>query len=275
MPLTGGRHNDSHRQDNAPQAYYDNYKYQYRFSQDCNVSIVYRALCQPTKHLFSKETVTKMVTRTKHRTSTLEPTTSTATEVIVTPTPKVYPGLSYYAFHNDYNYNRDDPGFDATTWNSDAYEQNGIIQEINDEHTENYPSGSNVCSLPNGDFNDCTQSTFVNQGYFHAIEDGTYVVASDNTIDNGMYVWSGKKAYSDYNNDNEDYEAVRAGSGPYFGGSQSYDLSAGDLVPFTIMAVNGGGPGRAVISVTTPDGRTSGTDGFFIPACPASNPFSP
>lgn len=195
--------------------------------------------------------------------------------VIVTPTPASYAGVNYYAFHNEYNYNLEDPGFDATEWESNDYELSGLLQEINDEHTQNYPSGSDVCSMPDGDFDGCTQSTFVNQGFLHAITDGTYVVASDNTIDNGMYVWSGDNAYNGYNNNNMDYQAVRAGVGPYFGGSQTYELNAGDLIPFTIMAVNGGGPGRAILSITTPDGTTTGSDGHFVPACPNNNPFSP
>lgn len=196
---------------------------------------------------------------------------------MVTPTPAVYPGLNYYAFENSYDYGQEDPGFDATSWNSNAWMVSGTIQDINDEHTDNFPSGANTCSLPDGNVVDfCTQVTFVNQGYFHAIEDGTYMLSSDNTIDNGMYVWSGSNAYDKYNDGNEDYNAERTGSGPTTTtGRQKYNLNAGDLVPFTIMAVNGGGPGRAAIYVTTPNGDISGTNGFFLPACPAGNPFSP
>lgn len=206
----------------------------------------------------------------------MDPTTTTVTVAVITPTPASYEGFNYYAFNNQYNYNLADPGFDATEWESDNYELSGLIQNIQDEHTDNYPSGADTCSLPDGNvFTGCRQSTFVNQGFLHATMDGTYVVASDNTIDNGMYIWSGDNAYSGYNNNNMDYEAVRAGGGPYFGGSQTYEFNAGDLIPFTIMAVNGGGPGRAILSITTPDGETTTSDGHFMPACQNNNPFSP
>lgn len=197
------------------------------------------------------------------------------TKVTVTPKPSFYAGLGYYVFSNDYDYSLDDPGFDATTFQSSDYKLNGTISEVNDEHTVGYPNGSPyLCNLPNGEYDECDQVTIVNQGYLHATKDGVYQLASDNTTDSGMYVWSGETSHHGYEYDNADYTAESIG-GNHTSGSASYNVTAGSMTAITIMWVNGGGPGKAQISVTDPSGFSSGTAGHFIPACPAVNPFSP
>jgi len=59
-------------------------------------------------------------------------------------------------------------------------------------------------------------------------------------------------------------------------------LAEYELVPVTIMWVNGGGIGAAFMSVVDPAGNTydDNTSGFFLPSddsrvCFQSNPFSP
>ncbi|KAH0147946.1 hypothetical protein KCU67_g11654, partial [Aureobasidium melanogenum] len=111
---------------------------------------------------------------------------------------------------------------------------------------------------------------------------GTYTISTPNSIDNGLYFWDYDTAFNAYSNDNTAYQAVRAGSGPYSGGSTTLNLAYGEVVPVTIMWVNGGGIGAASMSITDPMSTThSSTAGFWIPADDAGsclnlvNPFSP
>lgn len=223
----------------------------------------------------AKSTITSTVTRTQLSTIYTASSTSTHTSVIVVPTPTSYPGMNYYVYPNTYNYLTSNPGFNATTFNSPKYNESGVVDDVNLEHTYNYPSSDNSCHLPGNYYGPCGQVTIVNQGYFHAAESGSYTFATNSTMDNAMYVWSGDVAYDSYTNSNWDYSATRQGypvvETP---GNKTYTLTAGELMPMTIMFVNGGGPGRAVISVTNPDGVTNGTSGYFLPPCDDTT-FSP
>jgi len=183
--------------------------------------------------------------------------------------------MKYFVYPNNYNYLSSNPDFNAQTWQSNNYVAHGTINDVNSEHTNNYPGSDYTIYLPSGPYATGGQVTIVNQGYFHATESGAYTFTTNNTMDNGMFVWSGQNAYSGYTNQNWDYGAQRLGQPVVTSpGSVTYHLTAGQLWPMTIMFVNGGGPGRAVISVTNPDGITSGTSGYFLPACDSST-FSP
>ena len=212
--------------------------------------------------------------------------TSTITNTVILPTPSgLSTGLNYYAYPNSYNYNNANPGFDATAFKNSNYQISGVTSNINLMKTYNYPSGSStMCYLPGQSTSiDCGQITVVMQGYLYAAYGaGTYTIATPNTIDNGLYFWTGDVAFNAYNNGNTAYAAVRAGSGPYTAGATTLTLAYGEVVPVTVMWVNGGGIGAAAMSITDPAGTVhSSTAGFWIPAddsgsCPSLvNPFTP
>ncbi|KAH0041903.1 hypothetical protein KCU78_g879, partial [Aureobasidium melanogenum] len=235
-------------------------------------------------------TVNVFSTSTQYTTETITTTadavTSTVTNTLVLPTPSgLNTGLNYYAYQNTYDYNNADPDFDATTFKTSNYQQSGFTTDINLMQTDNYPySSTTSCYLPGQSASyDCGQVTVVMQGYFYAAQGaGTYTISTPNSIDNGLYFWDYDTAFNAYSNGNTAYQAVRAGSGPYSGGSTTLNLAYGEVVPVTIMWVNGGGIGAASMSITDPSLTThSSTAGFWIPAddagsCPnLVNPFSP
>ncbi|KAG9690494.1 hypothetical protein KCU95_g12247, partial [Aureobasidium melanogenum] len=235
-------------------------------------------------------TVNVFSTSTQYTTETITTTadavTSTVTNTLVLPTPSgLSTGLNYYAYQNTYDYGNANPGFNPTTFKSSNYGQSGFTTDINLMQTQGYPySSTTTCYLPgqSASYN-CGQVTVVMQGYFYAAQGaGTYTISTPNTIDNGLYFWDYDTAFNAYSNSNTAYQAVRAGSGPYTGGSTTLNLAYGEVVPVTIMWVNGGGIGAASMSVTDPSSTThSSTAGFWIPAddagsCPnLVNPFSP
>ena len=137
--------------------------------------------------------------------------------------------------------------------------------------------GSNaVCSLPANE--PCEFVCIVIQGYLWAKNGpGNYTLSSSTATDNAFFAWHGTKAYSDYQNSNYDYLA-----GDYIpqAGSVTVSVGVGELVPFTFMWANGGGPGKALLTITDPSGKQyADTTGFFVPAnstCPGYvDPFSP
>ena len=212
--------------------------------------------------------------------------TTTVTNTLVLPTPSgLNVGLNYYAYTNAYDYNNANPGFDATAFKGPNYKISGLTSDINLMKTYGYGSSSTTaCFLP-GQHQpfDCGQVTVVMQGYLYAAYGaGTYTISTPNAIDNGLYFWTGENAFSAYDNGNTAYAAVRAGSGPYTSGSTTLTLASGEVVPVTIMWVNGGGVGAAVMSITDPTGTFhSSTAGFWVPSddsgsCPGLvNPFTP
>lgn len=211
---------------------------------------------------------------------------STVTNTLILPTPSdLSTGLNYYAYQNELDYGAEDPGFDATAFKNPFYEQYGLTTDVNLMQTYDYPYDYDTgCILPGQDNGiDCGQITVVMQGYLYAAYGaGTYTISTPDTIDNGLYVWTGATAFNAYNNGDMAYQAVRAGSGPYTSGSTTLTLAYGEVVPVTIMWVNGGGIGAAVMGITDPAGTYhSSTAGSFIPAadsgsCPSLvNPFTP
>jgi hypothetical protein len=212
--------------------------------------------------------------------------TSTVTDTLILPTPSgLSTGLNYYAYSNNLDYNTANPGFDATAFKNSNYQISGLTSAVDLMKTYRYPSSSSTtCYLPGQTKGiDCGQVTVVMQGYLYAAYGpGTYTIYTPNTIDNGLYVWTHDTAFNAYNNGNTAYQAVRAGSGPYTSGSTTLTLAYGEVVPVTIMWVNGGGIGAASMSITDPAGTYhSSTFGFWIPADDSGscaslvNPFTP
>lgn len=210
--------------------------------------------------------------------------TSTATNTLVLPTPSgLGTGFNYYAYQHNLNYDNPNPGFDATAFDNPNYQSSGFATDVNSFKTFNYPQPGSACQLPGQSVqSNCGQIAIVMQGYFYAAYGaGPYTLSTPNTIDNGLYFWDYANAF-DYNNNNVAYQAVRAGSSGFYGGSTTLTLAYGELVPVTIIWINGGGNGAAFMKVTGPDGIAhSSTAGFFIPAddsgsCPnLVDPFSP
>jgi len=186
-------------------------------------------------------------------------------------------------YNTSLNYNEDDPGFDATEFNNYDYEYSGFMVDVNNLQTEGYAWGTGETTCGFDEDYDCGTVAVVMQGYFYAANGGgDYQLSTGGNVDNALYVWTGDDAYTDYDNDNVAYQAVRAGSGPYYGGSTTLTLAEYELVPVTIMWVNGGGIGAAFMTVVDPVGNEYDdyTAGFFLPsddnrACFQSNPFSP
>lgn len=110
------------------------------------------------------------------------------------------------------------------------------------------------------------------EGFLFAQYTGTYTFSTDSNVDNYLGLWSYDNAYA-YTNDNADFQGVRAGSSGYHGGSFSYSLTAGDIVPLTFIYMNGGGIGSYTLTYTNPQG-TASVDGAFIPACEDGNPWA-
>ncbi|RHZ44059.1 uncharacterized protein CDV56_102629 [Aspergillus thermomutatus] len=204
-------------------------------------------------------TTTKEVTLTITSTALVVTAVSTATSTVTTTTTSYTPvptntqlGLNWYYYYSSQNYF---PGhaitFDPQTFNSPNYNFSGYVQNVASFQTVNYPSTSHTCNLPANE--PCA------------------------TTDNAFYAWHGTKAYSDYQKNNDDYLA-----GNYIpqAGSVTVQVGVGELVPFTFMWANGGGPGQALLTITDPAGKAhADTTGFFVPAngtCPGyTNPFSP
>jgi len=207
----------------------------------------------------------------------------TNTLVIPTPSGLSDTGLNFYVYNTSLNYNEQDPGFDATDFNNYGYEYNSWLVDVNSLQTEGYAYGSGETTCDFDTDYDCGTAAVVMQGYFYAANGaGDYQLSTGGNVDNALYVWTGDVSYTDYDNDNTAYQAVRAGSGPYTGGQTTLTLAEYEMVPITIMWVNGGGIGAAFMTVVDPNGIEyyDTTSGFFLPSddyrvCFQSNPFSP
>ncbi|KAF4151745.1 hypothetical protein CNMCM8927_001891 [Aspergillus lentulus] len=183
----------------------------------------------------------------------------TATSTVTTTTTSYTPvptntqlGLNWYYYYSSQNYF---PGhaitFDPQSFNSPKYNFSGYVQNVGSFGTVNYPSTDHTCNPP--------------------------VNAPWANTDNAFYAWHGTKAYSDYQKNNYDYL-----TGDYIkkAGSVTVHVGVGELVPFTFIWANGGGPGQAYLAITDPAGKAhADTTGFFVPAnstCPGyKDPFSP
>jgi hypothetical protein len=204
----------------------------------------------------------------------------TTTTTSYTPVPtNTQLGLNLYYYYSSQNYF---PGhaitFNPQTFNSPNYNFGGYAESIASFHTVAYPTSSSntVCNLPSNE--PCEFVCIVIQGYFWAEEGpGNCTLSSSTAIDNAFFACHGTKAYSDYQNSNYDY---LAGDCIPQAGSVTISAGVGELVPFTFMCANGGGPGEALLTITDPAGKKyANTTGFFVPAtstCPGYvDPFSP
>lgn len=185
-------------------------------------------------------------------------------------------GLNWYYYPSPSAFQGSLP-FSAQEFNNPNYNFSGYIQNVRDFHTGlawSTTETNYTCSLVNAD---CGLVGVIFQGYLWAAQGpGNYTLSSDDNSDNAFLVWHGSNAYSNYENSNYDYQA----NYPSTSGSVTINVSTGELVPITLLWANGGGPGQADLSITSPAGTTySNTSGFFVPAnstCQGyTDPFSP
>ncbi|KAL4789803.1 hypothetical protein BDV19DRAFT_396660 [Aspergillus venezuelensis] len=226
--------------------------------------------------------ITSIITTTTTGISTTTSTpisTQTIIETWIQPTPTAYNGLNYYQYLNGYNYNGDSTGlggggFATADWNGNlSYYTSGLTENINFE-SPNWPTGAANCQLPGqASATDCSQWTVAFQGFLFASIPGSYEiyspVASETSIwqDNAGFWWGGDKAYSDYADGNVDGAAtpleIEGVSNRY-----TYNLEAGEFLPFTWIFANGQGPAANRARVTGPDGVVhEGLEGVFVPPC--------
>ncbi|KAL4947821.1 hypothetical protein BDW69DRAFT_203992 [Aspergillus filifer] len=201
--------------------------------------------------------------------------TQTITETWIQPTPTSYDGLNYYQYLNGYNYNTDTTGlggggFETSDWNANyTYYTSGLTSTLNFE-SPNWPTGPANCQLPGqSQASDCSQWTVVFQGFLFARLAGNYEVyspiASETNIwqDNAGFWWGGTKAYSTYTDSNVDGAAtpleVQGASNRY-----TYELAAGEFLPFTWIFANGQGPAANRGVLTGPDGVTKKPKGSSL-----------
>ncbi|KAF7117602.1 hypothetical protein CNMCM5793_006694 [Aspergillus hiratsukae] len=226
----------------------------------------------------TRRDVTLTTTSTALVVTVVPASTVTTTTTSYTPVPtNTQLGLNWYYYYSSQNYF---PGhaitFDPQTFNSPNYNFSGYVQNVGSFATVNYPSTDKTCNPPVNA--PCEWVCIVIQGYLWAKQGpGNYTLSSGSSTDNAFYAWHGTKAYSDYQNSNYDY---LAGSYIPQAGSVTVQVGVGELVPFTFMWANGGGPGQALLTITDPAGNAhADTTGFFVPAnstCPGYiNPFSP
>ncbi|GAM36285.1 hypothetical protein TCE0_018r05260 [Talaromyces pinophilus] len=232
--------------------------------------------------LLSSAFITLVTTSTAFVVTTESIATSTVTTTTTSYTPvptNTQLGLNWYYYYSSQNYF---PGhaitFNPQTFNSPNYNFSGYVENVASFRTVAYSTSSSntVCSLPANE--PCAFVCIVIQGYLWAKNGpGNYTLSSSTATDNAFFAWHGTKAYSDYQNSNYDYLA-----GDYIpqAGSVTVSVGIGELVPFTFMWANGGGPGEALLTITDPSGKQyADTTGFFVPAnstCPGYvDPFSP
>lgn len=189
-------------------------------------------------------------------------------------------GLNWYLWTNTtWDYFGPPPTLDTSYFLNHPYTSSSLnytgTQDVNSWETINYSPGSNDCIIPtNPPYQiDCSYIAVVFQGWFGASDAGNYTFTTDNGIDNALYFWSGIKAFHSWNSANVDYSAIRAGNPlTVTPGNYTVSLSKGAFLPVTFIWVNGGGIGRARMSITTPNGIVhTNTTGFFW----SVNPFNP
>lgn len=175
-------------------------------------------------------------------------------------------GLNWYLWNNTpWQYTGHTPTVDTSYFLNNQYSSSGAgTQNVNAWTTNNYPS-VNTCTVPtNPPYQmDCQYIAVVFQGWFAATDAGNYTFATDTGIDNALFFWTGTKAFHSWTTNNFDYSALRSGDG-IEAGSFTVSLSEGAFLPVTFIFINGGAPGRARMSITTPDGTGhTDTTGFF------------
>ena len=119
--------------------------------------------------------------------------------------------------------------------------------------------------------------SMVMQGYFFAKSAGKYIFSSGDGVDNQLLFYTRETALGagTWTRQNADYDAIRINTGTT-SGSKTLELVEGEIVPITIVWINGGGPGWAKIKLTTPDDvEHLSTAGFFSLPCPKSDFVTP
>lgn len=101
--------------------------------------------------------------------------------------------------------------------------------------------------------------TRIYQGYFVARAAGTYYFSS-NLVDDWLLIWWGVQAHTSYTNANVNW-MLPLGNG---GQSPGLTLTAGQMIPITILMSNGNGPAGFDFAIVDPDGNQfSDTTGWF------------
>ncbi|KAF3011852.1 hypothetical protein E8E14_004672 [Neopestalotiopsis sp. 37M] len=101
-------------------------------------------------------------------------------------------------------------------------------------------------NLPPASVN-ATQIAILAQGYFRAKHTGSYYIGSTGfSTDDWAFLWTGKKAFNDWNLDNRDGEAFGHRLVPNEDiGVLLSNLDEGQLVPFTYLWINYLGAGQS------------------------------
>lgn len=196
--------------------------------------------------------------------------TTTVTSTSYTPVPTYTNlGLNWYYYINPYSFEGGIPAFSAQYFNNPNYNFSGYIENVGNFHTGATYSTTNpdfTCNIPAGE--DCEYVGIIFQGYLWAADGPGKYTLSSGPADNAFLVWHGTDAYDNYTNSNYDYQATY----PSYSGTVAIQVGLGELVPVTMLWLNGGGPGDALLSITNPAGKTyTDTTGFFVPAnatCP-------
>lgn len=177
-------------------------------------------------------------------------------------------------------YGDDSAGVDPSNYQNNNFAYSTVQPNINAVLADSGYYDYYGCQFDN-DYQgfDCGYAVVVMQAYFLAPSTGSYTFNTPTGVDNQEIVWTGNIAYgqSPWSTSNANYNVIRAGSGPYIeGGAYTVQLNAGDLLPFSTMWVNGGGPGQAQVTITDPAGvQHSDTTGFFVTPCSDDNAFQP
>lgn len=194
----------------------------------------------------------------------------------------MFNGLNYYTYENTYEFSqpRANIGLDVTQFKNNNYEYTGTVQNPPDFRC----SGSIYlyCPLPNSEnYADYSHITAVMQGYFYAPQTGVYTLTTGYSgifVDNYLGLWSGDKAYNAWDNNNADFISIRAeeDGSDNEPGTFVTTLTAGQLLPITLIFMNGGGGAGFHFEVYTPDESVyDDTSSFFLPPCDNGNPFTP
>ncbi|KAF7558200.1 hypothetical protein G7Z17_g12 [Cylindrodendrum hubeiense] len=219
-------------------------------------------------------TETDILVSTSLTTSTVT-TTSTTTltaHAVATSIVTSGNGLAYRKYTHTYNARNTDSAnsFTSTFFKGMTPDFRGNLKSLTFS-TAGWPSGTSILTLSDGQSFNAGQAAMLFNGFFVARETGYYTFSSSGSyIDNWGYLWTGDKAYRDWNDGNADFKASRIAE-PYVSGSVRIWMNKGDAIPLTWLWVNGGTKGQSYFAITTPSGSTT-TDasGYFASYCSSS-----
>ncbi|KAI0153938.1 hypothetical protein BJ166DRAFT_595063 [Pestalotiopsis sp. NC0098] len=188
-------------------------------------------------------TISSTVTTTVITTSTIGGASTSTTKTIITnvPTGDLTPsGLRFKVFKSPYSdWKTDVP--DPSYFKGKTPTFSGTLDDLNFQTAAN-----GLLNLGGRTFN-ATQVAVLAQGYFYAKHTGSYYIGSTGfSTDDWAFMWTGQKAFHDWDLDNRDGEA--------FGhrivnnedmGVQLNNLDEAQLIPFTYLWINYLGAGQS------------------------------